>query len=79
MYDASDRMLRRLLATRLHREPRDIHAADDLRDDLHLNPLDVVVVLVSIELVLKVLFPYEDLDCVRTVGDLIEYVRSSGS
>ena len=48
----------------------------DLQDDLGADSLDVVDLLMSIEDEFEIEIPDEDIEGIRTVGDLVNYIES---
>ncbi|HEX4473652.1 MAG TPA: hypothetical protein VH142_01170, partial [Polyangiaceae bacterium] len=54
-----------------------IHPALELRRDLNLLPLDLVLIALRLEDVASMHFPAERLDSVATVSDLVRLLRTS--
>ncbi len=48
----------------------------DLQDDLGADSLDVVDLLMSIEDEFEIEIPDEEIENIRTVGDLVNYIES---
>ncbi len=63
--------VRALVAERLRRDVSDVALTADLFDDLGLAPLDLVVVALRFEEVLRVKVALPRLDRVRTVAELV--------
>ena len=49
----------------------------DLQDDLGADSLDVVDLLMSIEDEFEIEIPDEEIENIRTVGDLVNYIESN--
>ncbi len=49
----------------------------DLQDDLGADSLDVVDLLMSIEDEFEIEIPDEEIENIRTVGDLVSYIESN--
>jgi acyl carrier protein len=65
------RLVRSMLAERLRRRADEIPLTADLRTDLGLAPLDLVVVALRVEDVLHVPVPIAPLEHAHTVADLV--------
>ena len=49
----------------------------DLQDDLGADSLDVVDLLMSIEDEFEIEIPDEEIEHIRTVGELVDYIESN--
>ena len=63
-----------LLATYVSLKPSELFTGLELRRDLQLEPLDVVLFALDLETGREPAFPFERLDGVRTVGELLTLV-----
>ena len=65
-----------IVARHLNVSPAAIHPGSDLQRDLHLDPLDLVLIALRIEEVEGSEFPIGRLEQARSVGDLVRIVRA---
>jgi acyl carrier protein len=75
MNASADALVRELLSLRLWTPPDRIQPRLDLRRDLGMDPLDLVLVALDLEEIEGDEFPVADLESVRTVADLERLVR----
>ena len=65
-----------ILAGQFDVEEDSIKPETDLQDDLGADSLDVVDLLMSIEDEFEIEIPDEEIENIRTVGDLVNYIES---
>ena len=66
-----------ILAEQFDVEEDSLKNDTDLQDDLGADSLDVVDLLMSIEDEFEVEIPDEEIENIRTVGDLVNYIESN--
>ncbi|MBQ9679662.1 MAG: acyl carrier protein [Ruminococcus sp.] len=66
-----------ILAEQFDVEEDSIKTETDLQDDLGADSLDVVDLLMSIEDEFEIEIPDEEIETIRTVGDLVNYIESN--
>ncbi len=69
--------IRKILAEQLDANEDDITADTKIEDDLHADSLDVVELLMSIEDEFEVEIPDEEIENLKTVGDVAEYIQNN--
>lgn len=57
-------------------DPQKIVPSATLMDDLHADSLDVIEVILGVEDEFNIEIPDEDTEEIKTVGDIISYVRA---
>ena len=65
-----------ILAGQFDVEEDSIKPETDLQDDLGADSLDVVELLMSIEDEFEIEIPDEEIENIRTVADLVNYIES---
>ena len=65
-----------ILAEQFDVEEDSLKNDTDLQDDLGADSLDVVDLLMSIEDEFEIEIPDEEIENIRTVGDLVSYIES---
>lgn len=65
-----------ILAEQFDVEEDSIKTETDLQDDLGADSLDVVDLLMSIEDEFEIEIPDEEIENIRTVADLVNYIES---
>ena len=65
-----------ILAEQFDVEEDSLQNDTDLQDDLGADSLDVVDLLMSIEDEFEIEIPDEEIENIRTVGDLVSYIES---
>ena len=65
-----------ILAGQFDVEEDSIKPETDLQDDLGADSLDVVDLLISIEDEFEIEIPDEEIENIRTVADLVNYIES---
>jgi acyl carrier protein len=65
-----------ILSEQFDVEEDNISADTDIQDDLGADSLDVVDLLMSIEDEFEIEIPDEDVETVKTVGQLVAYIES---
>ena len=66
-----------ILAEQFDVEEDSIKTETDLQDDLGADSLDVVDLLMSIEDEFEIEIPDEEIENIRTVGDLVNYIETN--
>ena len=66
-----------ILAEQFDVEEDSLKLDTDLQDDLGADSLDVVDLLMSIEDEIEIEIPDEEIENIRTVGDLVNYIESN--
>ena len=66
-----------ILAEQFDVEEDSLKLDTDLQDDLGADSLDVVDLLMSIEDEFEIEIPDEEIEDIRTVGDLVNYIESN--
>ena len=65
-----------LLADQFGKEESDINLSMDIAEDLGADSLDVVELLMSIEDEFSMEIPDEEIENIKTVGDLVTYIEN---
>ncbi len=66
-----------ILAEQFDVEEDSLTNETDLQDDLGADSLDVVDLLMSIEDEFEIEIPDEEIENIRTVGDLVNYIETN--
>lgn len=66
-----------ILSEQLEVEEDSITVDSDLQDDLGADSLDVVDLLMSIEDEFEIEIPDEEIENIRTVGELVSYIEAN--
>lgn len=66
-----------ILAEQFDVEEDSLKNETDLQEDLGADSLDVVDLLMSIEDEFEIEIPDEEIENIRTVGDLVSYIESN--
>ena len=66
-----------ILSEQLEVEEDSITVDSDLQDDLGADSLDVVDLLMSIEDEFEIEIPDEEIENIRTVGELVSYIEEN--
>ena len=75
-----DRMLEKIkeiLAEQLDANADDMTMDTKIADDLNADSLDVVELLMSIEDEFEVEIPDEEIENLKTIGDVVEYIQNN--
>jgi acyl carrier protein len=72
MYFHSEQQVTAAIANHLHRPVDEIESDQHLRRDLGLNNLGLISIALELEAAQQGEFPFESLEHVRTVSDLVE-------
>ena len=75
MSDHLDDVVKRTIAKHLGIDLKSIHPFHDLRRDLHLQPLDIVLIVNALEDAERIELPIGHLDVILTVAGLTTLVR----
>ena len=66
--------LRGLMAEQLGVEPGEIKPDSNILEDLGADSLDVVEVVMALEEEFNIEVPDKDVESIRTIGDIVQYV-----
>lgn len=69
--------IREILEEELNIDPEDVNEDSDFRDDLGVDSLDLFELVMNLENEYGVEFPAEELENLRTVGDVIEFLEKN--
>ena len=69
--------IRKILEEELNIDPEDVNEDSDFRDDLGVDSLDLFELVMNLENEYGVEFPAEELETLRTVGDVIEFLEKN--
>jgi acyl carrier protein len=67
-----------ILVEQLGIEDVEITEETSFQDDLHIDSLDLFEVITALEDEFEIEIPQEDLESLKSVGDVIEYLQSKG-
>ena len=77
MGDGIELQIRSILAQQLGLEPSEIRSEANILDDLGADSLDVVEMVMSLEQAFDIEMPDEEVESMRTIGDLERFVASA--
>ena len=66
-----------ILATQLDLPQEELNADTSLIDDLEVDSLDVVEMLMSVEDEFNVVIPEDEIENLKTIGDVADYVQNN--
>ncbi len=69
--------IREILEEELNIDPEDVNEDSDFRDDLGIDSLDLFELVMNLENEYGVEFPAEELENLRTVGDVIDFLEKN--
>ena len=69
--------IKTILAEQLDVEADTLTMETDIAKDLNADSLDVVEILMSIEDEFSVEIPDEEIENIKTIGDLVEYIENN--
>lgn len=69
--------IKELLADQLDASAKDMSMDTDIAGDLGADSLDVVELLMSIEDEFDVEIPDEEIENIKTIGDLVKYIEEN--
>ncbi len=69
--------IKEILAEQLDADPEMITMETRIAEDLNADSLDVVELLMSIEDEFEVSIPDEEIEKLKTVGDVVEYIQNN--
>jgi acyl carrier protein len=69
--------IKNLLAEQLDADENDMTMDTDIAKDLGADSLDVVELLMAIEDEFDIEVPDEEIENIKTIGDLVEYIQSN--
>ena len=69
--------IKNILAEQLDADADEMTMDTDIANDLKADSLDVVELLMSIEDEFEVEIPDEEIDNIKTIGDLTEYIQNN--
>ncbi|MDO5560427.1 MAG: acyl carrier protein [Oscillospiraceae bacterium] len=71
--------IKELIVDQLDLEEDEVTMGASIADDLHADSLDVVDLIMSIESEFDLEIPDEDVEAIKTVGDIVNYVEGKVS
>lgn len=71
--------IKEIIVDQLDLEEDDVTMGASIADDLHADSLDVVDLIMSIESEFDLEIPDEDVEAIKTVGDIVNYVEAKVS
>ena len=69
--------IREILEEELNIDPEDVNEDSDFRDDLGIDSLDLFELVMNLENEYGIEFPAEELESLRTVGDVIDFLEKN--
>lgn len=69
--------IKEMLADQLEADAESMTMETDIADDLGADSLDVVELLMSIEDEFDVEIPDEEIENLKTIGDVVEYIQNN--
>ena len=69
--------IKAILAEQLDVDEESLALDTDIAKDLNADSLDVVEILMSIEDTFDVEIPDEEIENIKTIGDLVEYIENN--
>ena len=69
--------IKKMLADQLDADAEEMTMETDIADDLGADSLDVVELLMSIEDEFDVEIPDEEIENLKTIGDVVEYIQNN--
>lgn len=69
--------IKSILAEQLDVDVEDLTTDTDIAKDLNADSLDVVEILMSLEDEFSVEIPDEEIENIKTIGDLAEYIENN--
>ena len=69
--------IKSILAEQLDVDVEELTPETDIAKDLNADSLDVVEILMSLEDEFSVEIPDEEIENIKTIGDLVEYIESN--
>ena len=69
--------IKTILAEQLDVDSETLTMETDIAKDLNADSLDVVEILMSIEDEFSVEIPDEEIENIKTIGDLVEYIENN--
>lgn len=69
--------IKTILAEQLDVDAETLSLETDIAKDLNADSLDVVEILMSIEDEFNVEIPDEEIENIKTIGDLVEYIENN--
>ncbi len=71
--------LKGIIADQLDVDSESIKMESSIAEDLHADSLDVVDLIMTIEGEFDMEFPDSDVEAIKTVGDIVNYIESNVS
>lgn len=68
--------IKEILAAQLDADTEDMTMETRIAEDLNADSLDVVEMLMSVEDEFSVQIPDEDIESLKTIGDVVDYIQS---
>lgn len=70
--------VKEIIEEQLNLDGVEITEASNFKDDLGVDSLDLFELVMAFEEEYKIEIPTEDLENIKTVGDIIEYMKNKG-
>ena len=71
--------LKEIIADQLGADAESIKMESSITEDLHADSLDVVDLIMTIESEFDLEFPDSDVEAIKTVGDIVNYIEANTS
>ena len=71
--------IKKLIADQLDADEENIKMESSITEDLHADSLDVVDLIMSIESEFDIEIPDSDVENIKTVGDIVNYVEANAA
>ena len=71
--------LKEIIADQLDADAESITMESSITDDLHADSLDVVDLIMTIESEFDIEFPDSDVEDIKTVGDIVNYIEANAA
>ena len=68
--------IKSIIVEQLDADENDVKMESNIQDDLGADSLDVVDLVMSIEENFDIEIPDEDVESIKTVGDIVKYIES---
>ena len=69
--------IKEILAEQLDADPEEMTMDTKIAEDLEADSLDVVELIMSIEEEFEVEIPDEEIENLKTIGDVVEYIQNN--
>ena len=69
--------VREIIAEQLEKDVDEVGVDSKLNEDLKADSVEVVGIIMSLESEFNMEFPYEELEKLKSVGDLVDYIEKN--